>query len=256
MGTETTPRRTKAKREDIESDDSLRRFDREMEVCGFSPEDQRHPLSGYPENHLLAILRHISYDGEKSSINFIIRTYFDIYGYGVSQQTVAGWLRNSRGIPRHQLARIIDLFSRLVVTGYDAKSFGDVMDIASDSPFAEDPSLDDLYRIAFRNTVISLFSMTHRDRERVMRSAVLNDVMTLDEDELFSLVATMRLLAPSGCCASAFTALSLKESIDGINSQSVLRRLSDHRGGIVGAIDWAQDCSQPQFDSDFDPLPF
>lgn len=256
MRAEAKPKRTKTKREDIENDDSLRRFNREMELCKVSVSDQKHPLGDYPENHLLATLRHIAFDGEKSSINSLIRTYFECYGYEVSQQTVSGWLRDSRSIPRHQLARIIDLFSRLVVTGYDAKSFGDVMDIASDSLFAEDPSLDDLYRIAFRNTVISLFSMTHRDRERVMRSAVLSDVMTLDEDELFSLVATMRLLAPSGCCASAFTALTLKETVDGANSQEVIRGLVEHRRNVEEAIDWAQGCSLPQPEPDFDPLPF
>ncbi len=249
------PRRTKTKRADIEADDSLMRFNREMELCKVHVSDQRHPLSDYPENHLLATLRHISFDGEKSSINSLIRTYFECYGYEVSQQTVSGWLRDSRSIPRHQLARIIDLFSRLIVTGYDAKMFGDVMEIADDSPF-EEPTLDDLYRIAFRSTVISLFRMTNKDKERVMRSAVLSDVMTLDADELFSLVATTRLLAPSGSCASAFTALTLNETIDETNSQEVLRRLGDHRGGIVGAMDWAQGCSLPQPEPDFDPLPF
>ena len=159
MGSEAKPKRTKTKREDIENDDSLRRFNREMELCKVSVSDQKHPLGDYPENHLLATLRHIAFDGEKSSINLLIRTYFECYGYEVSQQTVSGWLRDSRSIPRHQLARIIDLFSRLIVTGYDAKMFEDVIEIADDSPF-EEPTLDDLYRIAFRNTVISLFSMT------------------------------------------------------------------------------------------------
>lgn len=255
MGAEAKLKRTKAKREDIESDDSLKMFDREMELCKVSVSDRKHPLSDYPENHLLATLRHIAFDGERSSINLLIRTYFECYGYEVSQQTVSGWLRDSRSIPRHQLARIIDLFSRLIVTGYDAKMFGDVMEIADDSPFGE-PTLDDLYRVAFRSTVISLFSMTLKDKERVMRSAVLSDVMALGADELLPLVATIRLLAPSGSCASAFTALTLNETVDGANSQEVLRGLGDRRGGIVGAMDWAQGCSLPQPEPDFDPLPF
>lgn len=255
MGSEAKPKRTKTKREDIENDDSLRRFNREMELCKVSVSDQKHPLGDYPENHLLATLRHIAFDGEKSSINLLIRTYFECYGYEVSQQTVSGWLRDSRSIPRHQLARIIDLFSRLIVTGYDAKMFEDVIEIADDSPF-EEPTLDDLYRIAFRNTVISLFSMTRKDKERVMRCAVLSDVMALDADELLPLVATIRLLAPSGGCASAFTALTLNETVDGANSQEVLRGLGDRRVGIVGAMDWAQGCSLPQPEPDFDPLPF
>lgn len=255
MGSEAKPKRTKTKREDIENDDSLRRFNREMELCKVSVSDQKHPLGDYPENHLLATLRHIAFDGEKSSINLLIRTYFECYGYEVSQQTVSGWLRDSRSIPRHQLARIIDLFSRLIVTGYDAKMFEDVIEIADDSPF-EEPTLDDLYRIAFRNTVISLFSMTRKDKERVMRCAVLSDVMALDADELLPLVATIRLLAPSGGCASAFTALILNETVDGANSQEVLRGLGDRRVGIVGAMDWAQGCSLPQPEPDFDPLPF
>lgn len=133
--------------------------------------------------------------------------------------------------------------------------FGDVMEIADDSPFGE-PTLDDLYRVTFRSTVISLFSMTRKDRERVMRSAVLSDVMALGADELLPLVATIRLLAPSGSCASAFTALTLNETVDGANSQEVLRGLGDRRGGIVGAMDWAQGCSLPQPEPDFDPLPF
>ena len=255
MGSEAKPKRTKTKREDIENDDSLRRFNREMELCKVSVSDQKHPLGDYPENHLIATLRHIAFDGEKSSINSLIRTYFECYGYEVSQQTVSGWLRDSRSIPRHQLARIIDLFSRLIVTGYDAKMFEDVIEIADDSPF-EEPTLDDLYRIAFRNTVISLFSMTRKDKERVMRCAVLGDVMALDADELLPLVATIRLLAPSGSCASAFTALALNETVDGANSQEVLRGLGDRRVGIVGAMDWAQGCSLPQPEPDFDPLPF
>lgn len=255
MGSEAKPKRTKTKREDIENDDSLRRFNREMELCKVSVSDQKHPLGDYPENHLLATLRHIAFDGEKSSINLLIRTYFECYGYEVSQQTVSGWLRDSRSIPRHQLARIIDLFSRLIVTGYDAKMFEDVIEIADDSPF-EEPTLDDLYRVAFRNTVISLFRMTRKDKERVMRSAVLSDVMALDADELLPLVATIRLLAPSGGCASAFTALTLKETVDGANSQEVIRGLVGHRRNVEEAIDWAQGCSLPQPEPDFGPLPF
>lgn len=255
MGAETKPKRTKAKREDIESDDSLKMFDREMELCKVSVSDRKHPLSDYPENHLLATLRHIAFDGERSSINSFIRTFFGLYGYEVSQQTVGGWLRDSRSIPRHQLARVIDLFARFVVDADDAKSFEDVMEIADDSPFAE-PSSDDLYRVAFRNTVISLFRMTRKDRERIMRSAVLSDVMTLDAEELLPLVATIRLLAPSGSCASAFTALTLNETVDGANSQEVFWGLGNRREGIVGTIDWAQGCSLPQPEPDFDPLPF
>ena len=89
-----------------------------------------------------------------------------------------------------------------------------------------------------------------------MRCAVLSDVMALDADELLPLVATIRLLAPSGGCASAFTALILNETVDGANSQEVLRGLGDRRVGIVGAMDWAQGCSLPQPEPDFDPLPF
>lgn len=92
MGAEAKSKRTKAKREDIENDDSLKMFDREMELCKVSVSDRKHPLSDYPENHLLATLRHIAFDGERSSINLLIRTYFECYGYEVSQQTVSDGL--------------------------------------------------------------------------------------------------------------------------------------------------------------------
>ena len=175
-----------------------------------------------------------------------MRTYFRIYGYGVSQQAVNGWIRDSRKMSRLQLARWVDLMAHLVASSTESAAYGDAVESArTANPFEEHPGDSEIYRSAITLICRALFGITDEDRDRLLKASIIRDTMRAPQDCLFAVAAMFRAAQHDGASSEMLDAMQNSETLGGDAAQSAVRLSSDCESEVSELFAWLSRVAVP-----------
>lgn len=247
----------KPTRDEWSSDESLKLFDEVIAEIGARLDDEQHPLAAYAANHLAATTERVAFRNEKGKLSGFVRTYFRIYGYGVSQQAVNGWIRDSRKMSRLQLARWVDLMAHLVASSTESAAYGDAVESArTANPFEEHPGDSEIYRSAITLICRALFGITDEDRDRLLKASIIRDTMRAPQDCLFAVAAMFRAAQHDGASSEMLDAMQNSETLGGDAAQSAVRLSSDCESEVSELFAWLSRVAVPDKRTTEDDTPF